>query len=152
MHDGNAWVAMAFDFGRKRIGVATGDSVTRRATPLTTLITGPAGIDWTAIARLVEQWRPRVLVVGIPTRVDGSAGEITEPARLFARELGERHPIRTVMVDERYSSIDASEQLRESRASGARTRRVRREDIDAAAAGVILERWLQDASASGTSP
>ncbi len=135
-------VALAFDFGRKRIGVATGDSVTRSASPLTTLNCGPAGVDWPAIARLLNEWHPTVLVVGLPTNADGTPAALTEPARQFARELKERHGIDTVMVDERWSSLDASEQLRQARRSGARPRRVRREDVDAAAACVILERWL----------
>lgn len=136
-------VALAFDFGRKRIGVATGDSVTRSASPLTTLTCGTAGVDWAAIARLVEQWRPATLVVGLPANADGTPAELTEPARQFARELEKRHGIDTVTVDERWSSLDASEALRQARSSGARTRRVRREDVDAAAACVILERWLE---------
>ncbi len=147
VHDG-AWVALAFDFGRKRIGVATGDSVTRRASPLTTINCGAAGVDWPAIGRLVNEWRPTVLVVGIPSNVDGTAAELTEPARAFARALASRHGISTVAVDERYSSLDAGERLRESRQQGIRKRRVRREDVDAVAACVILERWL----ASGAAP
>jgi putative holliday junction resolvase len=135
-------VALAFDFGRKRIGVATGDSVTRTASPLTTLTSGPAGVDWAAIARLVDQWHPAVLVVGLPANADGTPAELTEPAKDFARELARRHGIDTVTVDERWSSLDASEQLRQARRSGTRARRVRREDVDAAAACIILERWL----------
>ena len=135
-------VALAFDFGRKRIGVATGDSVTGRASPLTTLSSGPAGVDWPAIARLVDQWHPTVLVVGLPTNADGTPAALTEPARQFARELATRHGIDTVTVDERFSSLEASEELRQARRTGTRKRRVRREDVDAAAACVILERWL----------
>ncbi len=145
MHDrapDRAWVALAFDFGRKRIGVATGDSVTRRASPVTTLDCGAAGIDWPAIGRLVGQWRPARFVVGLPANVDGSPAELTEPARAFARELEARYGVPAVTVDERYSSLDASEALREARREGARSRRVQKEDVDAAAACVILERWF----------
>lgn len=136
------WLAIAFDFGRKRIGVAAGDSVTRRAAPVTTIDCGTAGVDWAAIGRVVEAWRPTILVVGVPTNVDGTPAELTTPAREFAQALENRHRIATVTVDERWSSLDATDRLREARRSGARKRRVRRADIDAASACVILERWL----------
>lgn len=155
MHDRpheRAWVALAFDFGRKRIGVATGDSVTRRASPVTTLECGAAGVDWPAIARLVDQWRPALFVVGLPANVDGTAAELTEPARQFARELEQRHGIPARTVDERYSSLDAAESLRSARREGARARRVQREDVDAAAACVILERWFASAQTVGSTP
>lgn len=135
-------VAIAFDFGRRRIGVAAGDTVTRRAAPVTTINCGAHGVDWVAIGRLVGDWQPAILVVGVPTNVDGSAAELTAPAREFARELETRHHIATVTVDERWSSLEATDRLRQARQSGARKRRVRREDIDAASACVILERWL----------
>lgn len=140
-----SWVAVAFDFGLKRIGVAAGDSVTRRARPVTTIRCGTSGVDWAAIGRLVEELRPDILVVGVPWNEDGTAGTLTEPARRFARDLEQRHHIDTATVDERWSSLEASEQLKQERRSGRRSRRVRREDIDAASACVILERWLQNA-------
>jgi putative holliday junction resolvase len=155
MHDrphDRAWVALAFDFGRKRIGVATGDSVTRRASPVTTLDCGTAGIDWATIARLVGEWRPALFVVGLPSNVDGSAAELTEPARQFARELEKRHGIAARTVDERYSSLDAAESLRNARREGTRGRRVQREDVDAAAACVILERWFASEAAAANAP
>jgi len=136
------WVAVAFDYGLKRIGVAAGDSVTRQARPVTTLRCGPAGVDWAAIERVVGELQPSVLVVGVPLNVDGTPGELTGLARQFAAELERRHGIRTATVDERWSSVEAAQHLKEARQSGRRTRRVQREDIDAASACVILERWL----------
>lgn len=136
------WTALAFDFGGKRIGVAAGDSVTRRARPLTTLHCGPAGIDWRAIERVVNEWQPAFLIVGVPLNADGSRSELAIPAEDFARELGLHHQIPVDTIDERFSSLEASDELRKARAAGRRSRRVRREDIDAAAACVILERWF----------
>jgi putative Holliday junction resolvase len=140
--DARPKVAIAFDFGRRRIGVAAGDTVTRRAAPVTTINSNARGIDWAAIGRLVGEWQPAILVVGIPANVDGTPAELTAPAREFARELESRHRITTVTVDERWSSIEATDRLRKARQAGTRTRRVRREDIDAASACVILEQWL----------
>lgn len=140
--DSRPRIAIAFDFGLRRIGVAAGDSVTRRAAPVTTINCGSQGVDWAAVARVVDDWEPTTLVVGVPANVDGTEAELTAPAQAFARELEARHHIQTVTVDERWSSLDATDKLRQARQAGTRKRRVRREDIDAAAACVILERWL----------
>jgi putative Holliday junction resolvase len=137
-----SWIAVGFDFGLRRIGVAAGDSVTRRARPVTTLQSGTAGPDWPAIGRVLDDLHPRVLVVGVPLNVDGTPGSLTGPARQFARELEQRHSIRALTVDERWSSLEAAAQLKEARQSGRRARRVRAADVDAAAACVILERWF----------
>lgn len=147
-----SWVALAFDFGRRRIGVASGDSITRRASPLSTLDSPSGGVDWAAISNLIDLWHPAVLVVGVPYNSDGSYGTLTEPARDFARDLGLRAQLPVEMMDERWSSIEASERLKTARQTGQRVRRVRREDIDAAAACVILERWFNEGSRAATPP
>jgi putative Holliday junction resolvase len=138
----SSWVALGFDYGLKRIGVATGDSVTRRARPVTTLRCGAAGVDWAAIERLMGELQPSVLVVGVPLNVDGTATELTRAAQEFAAELESRYHLRMARVDERWSSLEAAQHLKQARQAGRRTRRVQREDIDAASACVILERWL----------
>jgi putative Holliday junction resolvase len=140
------WTALAFDYGRRRIGVAAGDSVTRRARPLTTLRCGAAGVDWPAIGRVVNEWQPAVLVVGVPLNADGTRAPLTQPAEDFARDLGRQHAIPVETIDERFSSLEAADELKKARESGRRSRRVRREDVDAAAACIILDRWF-DASA-----
>jgi putative Holliday junction resolvase len=135
------WTALAFDYGHKRIGVAAGDSVTRRAAPVTTLKIGASGIDWPAIDQLVQERQPAVLIVGVPLNSDGSEGELARSAQRFARGL-KRYALPVELVDERFSSLEAAEQLKAARASGQRRRRVQRADVDAAAASVILERWF----------
>ena len=140
-----SWVALAFDFGLKRIGVASGDSVTRRAASLATLDRPGGRVAWTAIQALLRQWHPARLVVGVPYNSDGSPGTLTEPAREFARELRVHAHLPVELVDERWSSLEASARLKWARQSGQRVRRIRREDVDAAAACVILERWFDQA-------
>jgi putative Holliday junction resolvase len=135
-------LALGFDFGVRRIGVAAGDTLTRKANPVGIVTLGSAGEDWPAIARLIEQWRPRLLVVGIPYNEDGSESPMTERARAFAGELGRRTGLEVALADERYSSLEAEGRLREARQSGERPRRVRKEDVDRTAACIILERWL----------
>lgn len=133
---------LGFDFGLRRIGVAVGDTLTRRATPRATAAMHGHGPDWAAIGRWIEELRPAVLVVGVPYNADGTPGALAAAARGFAVQLRERFDLPVEAVDERWSSLEAAEALKARRASGTRRRRVRREDLDGAAAAVILERWL----------
>jgi putative Holliday junction resolvase len=138
-----ASLALGFDFGLRRIGVAAGDTLTRKANPIAVVTLGTSGSDWPTIAKLIADWRPRVLVVGIPYNEDGSESQMTGLARAFAAELAGRTGLAVEHSDERYSSLEAEGRLREARRSGARTRRVRKEDVDRTAACIILERWLE---------
>lgn len=135
-------VALAFDFGLRRIGLAAGDTLTLTAAPRATVAVHAGGPDWAAIARHVADVRPAVLVVGTPYNADGSASALTARARSFAAELERRFGLPVASVDERWSSLEAGQALAARRASGARRRRVRKADIDSTAAAVILERWL----------
>jgi putative Holliday junction resolvase len=138
-----AIVVLALDFGLKRIGIASGDTLTRAAHPRTTIPNGPRGPDWTALDRVLADTRPSRIAVGEPYNADGSVSALTEAARRFAAELTQRCRIPVDLVDERWSSQDAEDRLRAARASGQRRRRVSREDVDATAAAVILERWFE---------
>jgi putative Holliday junction resolvase len=133
---------LAFDFGLKRIGIASGDTLTATAAPRPAVAVYQSGPDWDAIAREVRMLSPRLLVVGAPYNADGSPGKLAPAARRFAAELERRFGLSVNMVDERWSSLEASAALKAQRSSGERKRRVRKEDIDSAAAAVILERWL----------
>ena len=144
MPDRGPAVVIALDFGLKRIGIASGDTLTRSAHPLSTITNGPAGPDWAALQRVLTDLRPARIAVGEPYNADGSESPLTAVARRFAAELARRSSLPVDLVDERWSSQDAEERLRAARASGARTRKVAREDVDAAAAAVILERWFEN--------
>lgn len=135
-------IVVALDFGLKRIGIASGDTLTRSAHPRSTISNGPNGPDWRALDRILADTRPARIAVGEPYNADGSMSPLTEAARQFAIELNQRSSVPVDLVDERWSSQDAEERLRTQRASGERRRRVTREDVDAAAAAVILERWF----------
>ena len=118
---------LAFDFGTRRVGVATGNALTRTATPLTTVTAeGEARLD--AIAALVTEWGPDALVVGVPFHPDGAPHANTARARRFARELAERFGLPVHEVDERYTTTDA--------------KRAGAGDVDAAAAAILLEQHL----------
>lgn len=135
-------LALGFDYGRRRIGVAVGGQSTGRATPLTVVACREDGPDWEAIAGLIGEWQPDRLVVGLPYNDDGSESAMTRRARKFAGRLQARFRIRAELVDERLSSREAEDRLRTERATGTRRRRVRKEDVDMGAAAVILQDWL----------
>ena len=139
---------LAFDFGLRRIGVAAGQQVTGSATPLTVVAVSDTGPDWLAIQRLIEEWRPGQLLVGLPFHADGSEADMSQAARKFAKEL-ERFGIPMALVDERFSSMEAEALFKALRQSGLRGR-MQKGDIDAISAAVIAERWLA-ANAPGAS-
>lgn len=134
---------LAFDFGLRRIGVAVGQDVTGSASPLGVVDNRDGDIDFAAIDRLVGEWRPVRLVVGMPLNADGSPGELDAPVRAFVEALG-RYDLPVVTTDERYSSIEAERVLKEARADGRRGR-IDKASIDAAAAVLIAERYLAGA-------
>jgi putative Holliday junction resolvase len=137
-------LVLGFDFGRRRIGVACGDTVSRSASPLESVACGPLGPRWESIGALMRDWQPDLAVVGLPYNVDGTESAMTGAARSFAAEIKRRYLIEVAMVDERYSSLEAEGRLRSARESGLRRRRVGKADVDAAAACVIVERWFSE--------
>ena len=139
-------VVLAFDFGLKRIGIATGDTVSCSAAPRRTVAMLPQGPDWPAIEREVRNVGPDLLLVGAPYNDDGTAGKLGGAATRFAAALAERFGLQVVRMDERYSSTEAAGLLKEGRASGQRRRPLQRGDIDSAAAAVVLTSWLQNHS------
>jgi putative Holliday junction resolvase len=133
---------LAFDFGLKRIGIASGDTLTCSAAPQPAAVAGKSGPDWEAIGRAVRALAPGLLVVGAPYNEDGSEGALAAAARAFAAELERRFALPVHLIDERFSSLEANAQLKARRASGARRRRIGKADIDSAAAAVILGRYF----------
>ena len=138
-----ARIVLGFDFGKRRIGIATGDTVTGAAAPFGALAATAQGIDWSAIERLLGQFQPKVLVVGSPRHADGTESPLSASADRFAEELGRRSGLPVERCDEYGSSIEAAEALRGARRAGTHARRLQRGDVDGAAAAIILQRWLQ---------
>lgn len=127
---------LAFDFGRKRIGVASGQTITQTATALKTLHAVNNKPDWHQIAQLIQEWQPDALVVGLPLTLEGHEQDMTKAARRFARQLHGRFHLTVFEADERFSSTDAEIRLQ---ASGDRWDE---DEIDAQAAVIILEAWF----------
>ena len=133
---------LGFDFGLKRIGVAVGQTLTNEARPLLTLAAKDGEPDWREIKTLLEDWNPTALVVGLPYNIDGSNQPLTESADRFAKQLIEHFDLPVHYVDERLSSREAQDRLRNARQSG-QARRKAAHKLDAIAASVILESWLR---------
>tara|TARA_R110002096_G_scaffold154_30_gene1039 strand:- start:32227 stop:32652 length:426 start_codon:yes stop_codon:yes gene_type:complete len=131
---------LAFDFGLRRIGVAVGQDVTGSASPLGVIANRDDGVDHVAIAALIKEWRPTGIVVGMPAHVDGSKSDMQDPVEAFIDEL-QRYGLSIETVDERYTSIEAEQALKDARAAGTRGR-ISKEMIDSAAAVFIAERYL----------
>lgn len=140
-------IVFAFDFGTRRIGVASGDTLTRTARGLKTF-ERTSDIPWPAIAALVAEYRPSQLIVGVPYNMDGTPTLLTDAARAFARELRIRLSLPACLMDERLSSREAEAELRDARASGLKRRRLTHGDIDMTAAKIVLERWFANPAAA----
>jgi len=141
---GKGDIVLGFDFGTQRIGVAVGSDVSGRAQALTTLHRQEFP-DWDELTRIVAEWRPRALVVGLPLGEDGTEQPITERARAFSAQLAAYFNLPVYEADERFSSTEAVARLRAGRAYGSRKRRLQKGDTDAMAAQVILETFLAQA-------
>ncbi len=138
---------LGFDYGGRRIGVAVGNTFTGDARALSVVGNGDNGVDWPRVESVVRDWRPNALLVGLPLMLDGSEQANSRAARGFAASLLERYHLPVHMVDERLSSIEASQRFADRRARG-QTRRKNASELDAIAAQVIVETWLKETSSS----
>jgi putative Holliday junction resolvase len=130
---------LAFDFGEKRIGVATGETLLGSAHPLTVIHAESNDDRFAAIARLIAEWQPVALVVGRPTHADGTEHEMTRRAQKFGERLQRRFPLPVFYADERLTSLDAEARLRET----GRNSKSARPLLDAVAAQLILQTWFE---------
>ena len=143
MTAGSSGTFLGFDYGQRRIGVAVGDTVTGHARPLPALRNN-RDPDWTALERVIKEWRPQACIVGLPLDLDGNDQPITVQARGFAEQIRSRFGLTVHLCDERLSSRAADDELRNARSSGQLNRRVRSGDRDGVAARLILEQWLAE--------
>lgn len=129
---------LAFDFGEKKIGVAVGNSITKSAHPLDTIRKIKKVERNQIIDTLLKEWEPNIVVVGLPLNEDGSDSRLTGLARKFAEKIQNRSKIKTVMVDERYSSVEAKMLIQNS------TKNISKGSlfIDQIAAQIILDSYF----------
>ena len=129
---------LAFDFGEKRIGVAVGDFELRMAHPIGTIAAEDNATRFAEIGKLVAEWNPVMLVVGLPMHGDGAEHEMSRLARRFANRLEGRFGVEVTLVDERLTSVAAESRLREAGARGDKVKAA----LDAAAASEILAAYF----------
>ncbi|HJV28557.1 MAG TPA: Holliday junction resolvase RuvX [Aromatoleum sp.] len=139
---------LGFDFGLARVGVAVGELETGRASALVTINGEASAPRFAAIEKLLAEWRPVALVVGIPSHLDGTPHEMTARCRRFANQLHGRYGLPVMECDERLSSAEAERSL-----SGAGRKRWqdRKPILDAVAAQIILQHFL-DATRNDAQP
>lgn len=131
---------LAFDFGLKRIGVALGETLLGQARALTTLREEANAPRFAAIAELIRQWQPATLVVGLPLNADGTEHDMTARARRFANQLSGRFNLPVVLVDERFSSVEAESRLKSRGGHWTDTRAA----VDETAAQIILQSYFDE--------
>ena len=137
---------IGFDFGERRIGVAVGETSTRIANPLGAIEESANEARFAAIGRIVDEWRPAAFVVGLPRHADDSEHAVAKLAEKFARRLEARYHLPVAFVDETLTSAVAESELR-----AMRTRAARKSDVDALAAAMILQSYL-DSMAPAAAP
>jgi putative holliday junction resolvase len=126
---------LCFDYGTARIGVASGQTLTRTATALTVLRNTKNGHpDWSRIQALLDEWKPNIVIVGLPLNMDGTPSEMSARAEKFARQLHGRFGVTVDMFDERLSSFEARQGAQHDHAN----------PVDHEAARLILESWLNN--------
>lgn len=129
---------LAFDFGERRIGIAVGEHLLGTANPLTTIDNESNEIRFQIITNLVLEWQPGLLVVGLPLNIDGTEHAMTQLCKKFARRLNGRFNLPVALIDERYSSAEASQRLNESGIKG----RAQKTMLDQVAAQTILQSYF----------
>ena len=134
---------LAFDFGTRRIGVAVGNTLLRRANPLTTIDEEKTEARFAAIAALLDEWQPGALAVGLPSNDDGTPHELTALCRRFANRLKGRFKLPVILLDERYTSLAASAQLNEEGIHGRKQKAL----LDQYAAQQILQAYFDEPAA-----
>ena len=134
---------LCFDYGSVRIGLAIGNTLTGTARPLSTVANNSGTPHWPDIDQLYQEWSPIGLVVGIPLTADGEVQDLTHHARGFLKRLKKRFDIPAFSADERFSSMEAQQELKKMRARGQRGK-TQHADVDKLAAALILERWFNE--------
>ncbi|MDI1310271.1 MAG: Holliday junction resolvase RuvX [Methylotenera sp.] len=133
-----ASTVLCFDFGEQRIGVAVGEHLLATANPLVTIDNESNEVRFEAISKLIKEWQPKLLIVGLPLSLDGAETSVTQLCKKFARRLNGRFNLPVMLIDERYSSVEASDLLNQSGIKG----RAQKEMLDQVAAQTILQSYF----------
>lgn len=130
---------LAFDYGERRIGVAMGNLLLREARALTVVANLNRDVRFAEMGKLIAEWQPELIVVGLPCHPDGAPHEMTQQAKRFGNQLNGRFNVPVVWVDERYSSVAAAAALAE-----AGVKVSQKTSLDAEAARIILQQYFDE--------
>ena len=130
---------LGFDFGTKSIGVATGQMITATAQPLAAVKANDGIPNWNIVEKVITDWKPDLVIVGLPLNMDGTEQPITQRAKKFANRLNGRFGVKTVLQDERLTTASAKEFI----FSHGGYKALNKGKIDSVSAALILESWME---------
>ena len=131
---------IAFDFGTSRIGAAIGQQITETATPLSPIKARDGVPDWQQLDKLMAEWQPQAIVVGLPLNMDGSPSDMSFRARKFANRLQQRYQLPSYLMDERLTSHEAKGMHLDAGGEAD----FKTHSVDGLAAQLILESWFRE--------
>jgi len=129
---------IGFDFGQKRIGVAIGNNISKTAQALITINSASNNQKFEVIQKIIEEWQPISIVVGVPFNVDGSEHKVTNLSKKFAKQLEQKYSLPIHLIDERYTSIEANHEIKDKKKDLKKKKLL----IDQIAAKIILQSYL----------
>ncbi len=129
---------IGFDFGQKRIGVAIGNNISKSAQALITIESTSSNQKFEVIQKIMDEWQPVSIVVGVPFNVDGSEHKVTNLCKKFAKQLEQKYALPIYLIDERYTSIEASYEIQDKKIDLKKKKLL----IDRIAAKIILQSYL----------
>ena len=129
---------LCFDFGEQRVGVAVGEHTLANANALMVIDNESNEVRFSIISQLINEWQPKLLIVGLPLSLDGSETNVTQLCKKFARRLNGRFNLPVMLIDERYSSVEASDLLKQAGIKG----RTQKTMLDQVAAQTILQSYF----------
>ena len=130
---------LGFDFGTKSIGVATGQMITATAQPINAIKANDGIPNWDIVEKVIKEWQPDLVVVGLPLNMDGTEQAITQRAKKFANRLNGRFGVKTALQDERLTTASAKEFIFERGGFKA----LDKGKVDSVSAALILESWME---------
>jgi putative holliday junction resolvase len=131
---------LAFDYGTKNIGIACGQTISGTANIIAPIKAKDGIPDWNQVEKILNEWQPELVLVGLPLNMDDSESELSARARKFANRLQGRFGVKIEMVDERLSSFEAKGEVM----SRGGSRHYKENPVDSIAARLILEAWLEN--------
>ena len=124
---------VAFDFGTKKIGVAVGQTATYTSSPLQVILNKDDKVNWNEINKLLNEWKPELIIVGKPLIMDGTDSEIMKQVERFYQKLKKIYDTNFEYIDERLTTLEARQILEDTNIN----------NVDANAAKILIDNWFE---------